>query len=117
MPFTSFINCRVCREGRLIADQRITVSSDTGRILKSAGDLSGDIVDLNNTIIAPGFLELQMNGLFGFHFTDFKNEEQYGRDLAKVARRLVERGCTGFWAILPTVEARLYQKVSSNSPD
>ncbi|KAK5002764.1 hypothetical protein LTR28_011013, partial [Elasticomyces elasticus] len=111
--FTTFLNCRLCVDGKLVEDQFV-VSDDTGLILPRTGYIGGDAVDLEGGIIAPGFLELQTNGLLGFHFTHFDEndggEERYAGEVEKVARYLVTQGVTGFWATVPTVSVGDFKK-------
>lgn len=100
--FTTFLNCRLCIDGELVHDQ-LVIDGDSGLILPRTGYIGGDAVDLEDGIIAPGYLELQTNGMLGFHFTHFENEDQYGREIDKVARYLATQGVTGFWVTIPTV--------------
>ncbi|TKA74970.1 hypothetical protein B0A49_11430 [Cryomyces minteri] len=86
--FTNLLNCRLCIDGELV-DGQMVVSDDTGLILKRTGFIGGDAVDLEGAIVAPGFRELQTNGMKGFHFTHFEDEEQYAKELEKVASYLV----------------------------
>jgi N-acetylglucosamine-6-phosphate deacetylase len=109
--FTTFTNCRVCRNGELIEGERFVISEDTGLILESTGFIGGEIVDLEDAIIAPGFLELHTNGVNGFHFTDFKDEGQYRKKMEETAKFYVTKGVTSFWATIPTVSSENYQKV------
>lgn len=109
--FTTFVNCRICIDGEIIEGNQLVVSPETGNIIKRKGYIGGDIVDLDDNIIAPGFLELQTNGRLGFHFTDFQSDQQYELELRKVAKHLVTKGVTGFWATVPTVEESVYKKV------
>lgn len=109
--FTSFLNCRLCVDGKLVDDQ-LVVSDDTGLILPRTGYIGGDAVDLEGGIIAPGFLELQTNGLLGFHFTCYENDQQYQAELDKVSKYLVTQGVTGFWATIPTVSSDDFKKVN-----
>jgi N-acetylglucosamine-6-phosphate deacetylase len=108
---TVFSNCQLCVNGELVEDERLVVSKDTGLILEDTGFTGGEIVDLNDAILAPGFLELQTNGVRGFHFTHFEDEKQYGEKLQETAEYYVTKGITGFWATIPTVSADNYQKV------
>ncbi|GAB7352817.1 hypothetical protein MBLNU459_g3432t1 [Dothideomycetes sp. NU459] len=108
--FTTFMNCRLCVGGELIEDQ-LVVSDDTGLILPRTGYIGGDAVDLEEGIIAPGFLELQTNGLLGFHFTHFTSEEQYAAEVDKAAKFLVTQGVTGFWGTIPTVSSDDFKKI------
>jgi N-acetylglucosamine-6-phosphate deacetylase len=110
--FTSFLNCRLCIGGKLVEDQ-LVVSDDTGLILPRTGYIGGDAVDLEEGIIAPGLLELHTNGLLGFHFTHFNDEQEYAGQIDKAAKFLVTQGVTGFWATIPTVSSGEYKKVGS----
>lgn len=112
MSFTSFFNARLCVGGQLVEDQ-LVVSEDTGLILPRTGYIGGDAVDLEEGIIAPGLLELQTNGLLGFHFTHFTNEETYATEVDKAAKFLITQGVTGFWATIPTVSSEEFKKVAS----
>lgn len=108
--FTSFVNCRLCVNGEIIQDQ-LVVSDDSGLILPRTGYIGGDAVDLEDGIIAPGFLELQTNGLLGFHFTHFEDAKQYSSEVDKVSKYLTTQGVTGFWATIPTVSGDDFKKV------
>ena len=110
MSFTSFMNGFLAIGGELISDQ-LVVSEDTGLILPRTGYIGGDAVDLEEAIIAPGLLELQTNGLLGFHFTHFTNEEQYAAEVDKAAKYLATQGVTGFWATIPTVSSEDFKRV------
>ncbi len=109
--FTTFVNGRICRNGELVEDQFVA-SEETGEFLKRTGYIGGEAVDLEDGIVAPGYLELQTNGMLGFHFTHFEDENQYSRELKTVSKHLVTKGVTGFWATLPTVEEGQYKKVN-----
>lgn len=112
---TSFLNCRLCINGELV-ERRFVVEQDSGLILQETGFIGGDAVDLEEGIIAPGFLELHTNGINGFHFSGYAegNElsvEQYDQRMADTAKFYASKGITGFWATLPTVETDVYKKV------
>ncbi|QDS73778.1 hypothetical protein FKW77_005411 [Venturia effusa] len=109
--FTTFTNCRVCRNGELVQGERFVVSEDTGLVLESTGFIGGEIVDLEDAIIAPGFLELHTNGVNGFHFTNYEHEDQYAKKLDETARFYVTKGITSFWATIPTVSSEVYKKI------
>lgn len=111
-------NCRLCISGSLTPPRSaLIISQSTGKILevltrKPVNASSSDkVIDLNNAILAPGFLELQTNGMRGFHFTHFEGEESYGKKVEEVARYLPSQGVTGFWGTIPTVAANELQKV------
>ncbi|KAG8630650.1 hypothetical protein KVT40_002269 [Elsinoe batatas] len=108
--FTTFLNCRLCVDGKLLRDQFV-VSDDTGLILPRTGYIGGDAVDLEDGIIAPGFLELQTNGLLGFHFTHYKDPDTYAAEIDKAAEYLITQGVTGFWATIPTVSSQQFKQI------
>lgn len=111
MATTVFTNCRVCEGGRLV-DRNLAVSNETGRIVDgtpSGGDES--TVDLDGAIIGPGLIELQTNGMRGFHFTHFEDEQSYAQKVEEVARYLPSTGCTSFYATIPTVSSDDFKKV------
>ena len=108
----AFTNVRLCRSGVLVHDEPFIFSSTTGRILPSSTDYStAHVVDLKGAIVAPGFLELQTNGLRGFHFTHFDNEASYAQKIDEVAQYLPQTGVTGFWGTIPTVHSDEFKKV------
>ncbi|KAF1963080.1 Metallo-dependent hydrolase [Byssothecium circinans] len=108
--FTLFTNARYILDGALVEDH-LVISDETGLILKREGYIGGEAVDLDDNIIAPGFLELHTNGANGFHFTHFEDELSYGEKIDGIARYYATQGVTGFWATIPTVRADEFQKI------
>ncbi|KAH8717039.1 hypothetical protein GQ44DRAFT_688154 [Phaeosphaeriaceae sp. PMI808] len=111
--FTLFTNCRYILNGELV-DDHLVVSDETGLILKRDGYIGGEAVDLEDSIIAPGFLEIHTNGANGFHFTHFEDETSYATEIDTIARYYVSQGVTGFYATIPTVKSEEFQKVLSS---
>ena len=113
MATTVFTNCRLCIGGKLVHKDLI-VSNDTGRIVDGTPSSSNNTehVDLGEAIIAPGFIELQTNGMRGFHFTHFEDEQSYAHKVEEVARYLPSTGCTSFYATIPTVSSDDFKKVT-----
>lgn len=114
--FTTFVNGRICRNGEIVEGDQLVVSEETGKILRRTGYIGGEIIDLEDAIVAPGYLELQTNGLLGFHFTQFEDEQQYSKELEKVSKHLLTSGVTSFWATVPTVSKIDYEKVWDPQP-
>ncbi|KAH7392746.1 hypothetical protein BKA66DRAFT_21231 [Pyrenochaeta sp. MPI-SDFR-AT-0127] len=108
--FTLFTNCRYVLNGELVEDH-LVISDETGLILKREGYIGGEAIDLDDNIIAPGFLELHTNGANGFHFTHFEDEKSYSKSVDDIARYYATQGVTGFWATLPTVKDEEFQKI------
>ncbi|KAK3711370.1 hypothetical protein LTR37_009750 [Vermiconidia calcicola] len=121
---TVFTNCRLCLHGSLTPhNTALVVSNATGKIQEvmhntlslplgdSDSERGVEIIDLDNAILAPGFLELQTNGMRGFHFTHLQDEASYAAKIEKVARYLPSQGVTGFWTTIPTVESGEFKKI------
>ncbi|KAI8934641.1 hypothetical protein NX059_008334 [Plenodomus lindquistii] len=108
--FTLFTNCRYVLNGELVEDH-LVISDETGLILKREGYIGGEAIDLEDNIIAPGFLELHTNGANGFHFTHFEDENSYSMKVDDIARYYATQGVTGFWATIPTVKDEEFQKI------
>lgn len=108
--FTLFTNCRYILNGELVEDH-LVISDETGLVLKREGYIGGEAIDLEDSIIAPGFLELHTNGANGFHFTHYENEKTYATKIDDIARYYATQGVTGFWATLPTVKSDEFLKV------
>lgn len=111
--FSTFLNCRLCIDGEIVED-KLVVSDDTGLILKRTGYIGGDAIDLDDGIIAPGFLELHTNGVHGFHYTQFEDGASYNQKLERTAKYYPSQGVTSFWATIPTVTPEAFQKVFSS---
>lgn len=111
MPSTIFKNCRSCHHGSLIEDSQLIVSSD-GLIADNRDESECQVIDLAGATIAPGFIELQTNGMRGFHFTHFSNAQTYAAKIEDVARYLVTHGVTAFYATIPTVASEDFRRVS-----
>ena len=75
-------------------------------------------IDLNGKIVAPGYLDLQTNGMNGVHFTHLAqddNPEDDEQRLQSVSDMEASHGITGFWATVPTVDKHQWKKVGSSS--
>lgn len=112
MPATVFTNCRVCVAGKLV-HRELVVSNDTGRIADAIPSDGHSTVDLRGAIVAPGLIELQTNGMRGFHFTHFEDAQSYAKKVEDVARYLPSTGCTSFYATIPTVTSDDFKKVGT----
>lgn len=112
-------NTRICCNGSLIDKDELCVNGLTGlfenSLTNSSGEMDLETIDLENRIIAPAFIELQINGCFGVHFTNFEDEGTYGANLEMVSRYLVQKGVGGFYVTLPTVKADVFKKVRHSS--
>lgn len=114
---TKFTNCRIlCGDDLVQGD--VWVSSSTGKIVKSQAAffdglvLPDEIIDLGGRILAPGMIECQLNGAFGFNYsTQLDDMSEYGKKLREVNKLLAKTGVTSYLPTLTSQQAELYQKV------
>lgn len=71
-------------------------------------------IDLQGNIIAPGYIDAQINGAYGVDFSRIdEGDAAYLKGLNEVSRRIVETGTTSYVPTIITQRKELYQKVSS----
>uniref|UniRef100_A0A669C7A5 N-acetylglucosamine-6-phosphate deacetylase n=1 Tax=Oreochromis niloticus TaxID=8128 RepID=A0A669C7A5_ORENI len=111
-PITQFINCRILRDNEL---QREDLWVREGRILdpeKLFFDEQGYAdkrVDCEGSIIAPGFIDVQINGGYGIDFS--QASENVSDGVSFVAKKILEHGVTSFCPTLVTSPPEVYHKV------
>ncbi|KAM9394387.1 N-acetylglucosamine-6-phosphate deacetylase [Pholidichthys leucotaenia] len=111
-PITQFINCRILRDHEL---QREDLWVREGRILnpeKLFFDEQGYAdarVDCEDSIIAPGFIDVQLNGGYGIDFSQPSDDLSTG--ISVVAKKILEHGVTSFCPTLVTSPPEVYHKV------
>ncbi|KAK6602494.1 N-acetylglucosamine-6-phosphate deacetylase [Botrytis cinerea] len=110
MGHTRFINCWKCSHGRL-DNSPLTISEDGMIIDNEFGDAHAEVVDLKNSIIAPGFIELQINGALGFHFANYVDSTSYQDGVQKLSQYLPSTGVTAFYPTVPTVQHDVFHNV------
>lgn len=115
---TKFTNCRILR-GDSLVNEDLWVSSKTGMIVRSQSAffdqlvLPDQTIDLGGRILAPGFIECQLNGAFGFNFsTLMEDRSQYGKKVREVNRQLVKTGVTSYIPTITSQTSELYHAVS-----
>ncbi|OXV07171.1 hypothetical protein Egran_05064 [Elaphomyces granulatus] len=103
---TKFTNCRLL-QGKQLVERDLWIDSQSGKILNDQEafyerHLSPDqIVDLDGRILAPGFIDAQLNGAQGFDFSiPQSTRQEYERGLRRASRALARTGVTSY---LPTV--------------
>lgn len=111
-PIAQFINCRILRDHRL---QREDLWVRDGRILdpeKLFFDEQGYAdkrVDCEGSIIAPGFIDVQINGGYGIDFSQASDDVVSG--VSFVAKNILQHGVTSFCPTLVTSPPAVYHKV------
>ena len=94
------------------------INTEPGAVSPGARSYGSEI-NLHNQILAPGFIDLQTNGMAGVHFTTLatgsKSGAEPGEDdisrLEKCAKLLVTSGTTAFWATIPTVPQHRWREI------
>jgi N-acetylglucosamine-6-phosphate deacetylase len=107
---TQFINCRQCIAGQLVASP-LTIDEDGLIIPTTPLPPSTTTIDLQNQIIAPGFIEIQINGALGFHFANYVDSVSYTEGIQKLSHYLPSTGVTGFYPTVPTVSTDVFHSV------
>ncbi|KIV98152.1 N-acetylglucosamine-6-phosphate deacetylase [Exophiala mesophila] len=117
-----FTNCLVCISGELIS-QDVYFSTDTGQITPNYYYRQQGVrrIDLAGLVVAPGFLDLQTNGLMGVHFTSLGSSPQGDETsgvsdeevdkLFRVSQVEAQHGVTAWWATVPTVERSRWREI------
>jgi N-acetylglucosamine-6-phosphate deacetylase len=114
---TKFTNCRLVR-GSSLVEQDLWIDSLTGKILKDQEafyelHMSPDeIIDLGGRILAPGLIDVQLNGAQGFDFSvPCDTKEEYDEGLRMVNRGLARTGVTSYLPTVVSSTAEVYHKV------
>ncbi|KAJ3266682.1 putative N-acetylglucosamine-6-phosphate deacetylase [Chytriomyces hyalinus] len=111
---TKFTNCDVLRNGKIVKDETLWVRG--GKIVDPASLFyetergPDEIVDFKGrkTLIVPGFIDIQLNGYFGYDFADTDKIEE---SLDVVSRGLLKYGVTSFCPTLVSSPAEVYHDV------
>ncbi|KAJ5521568.1 hypothetical protein N7527_005683 [Penicillium freii] len=114
---TKFTNCRLVY-GLNLVEQDLWIDSLTGKILKDQEAFYGlhlspdNIIDLGGRIIAPGMIDVQLNGAHGFDFSvPCETKEKYDEGLRMVNRGLARTGVTSYLPTLVSSTPEVYWKV------
>ncbi|CAJ0580759.1 unnamed protein product, partial [Mesorhabditis spiculigera] len=110
-----FINARVLKNGKF-CDDHIWVRD--GRIIPGSqvffdeASLADIQVDCGGKILAPGFIDIQLNGAFNVDFSSFEaGEKSYLEGIAAVRKGLLAHGVTAFCPTVITSSTESYYKV------
>lgn len=114
---TKFTNCRLVKGDDLV-EQDLWVSSLTGKIVRSQEVFYGEqvipdiTINLAGRIISPGLIDVQLNGAFGFNFSQIPEDPStYGKTLRHVNRSLIQTGVTSYLPTLTSEKLEVYHQV------
>lgn len=103
--------------GNQLVEEDLWISSVTGKILRSQEVfydyhvVPDEVVDLKGKILAPGFIDVQFNGAFGFDFSTIPEDmSDYQKGLKRLNRHLVRTGVTSYLPTLPSQRPEVYHK-------
>ncbi|KAH1028105.1 hypothetical protein HUJ05_001502 [Dendroctonus ponderosae] len=106
-----FMNCNILSDHKIIRED---IWVRNGKIVDPEKiffdeKISADVkIDCANKLIVPGFIEIQINGGYGY---DFSFEDKTEEGLAIVSKKLLEHGVTAFCPTVVTSPVDIYRKV------
>ncbi|XP_076434110.1 N-acetylglucosamine-6-phosphate deacetylase isoform X4 [Peromyscus maniculatus bairdii] len=116
-PVRQFTNCRILRGGTLLREDLWVRGGrilDPEKLFFEERRMADEQRDCGGHILAPGFIDVQMNGGFGVDFS--RATEDVGSGIALVAQRILSHGVTSFCPTLVTSPPEVYHKVLPQIP-
>ncbi|XP_061256880.1 N-acetylglucosamine-6-phosphate deacetylase isoform X1 [Bos mutus] len=116
-PVIQFTNCRILRGGALLREDLWVRGGrilDPEKLFFEERRVADEQRDCGGCILAPGFIDVQINGGFGVDFS--QASEDVGSGVALVARRILSHGVTSFCPTLVTSPLEVYHKVLPQIP-
>ena len=107
-------NCRLVIGNNLVK-RDLWISGSTGKILDAQLEffannaIACESRDLGGRIVAPGFIEVQLNGCYGLDFS--VPSGTYGEDLKEVSKKLIQTGVTSYVPTITSQRSVVYHKV------
>jgi N-acetylglucosamine-6-phosphate deacetylase len=115
---TKLTNCRLVKDDSLV-EQDLLISATSGKIVHGQEAFYGQhkvpdtVVDLGGRIVAPGFIDVQLNGTHGFDFSALPDDmADYPAGVRLVNKALVQTGVTSYLPTLTSQDSEVYQKVA-----
>ncbi|KAK6339709.1 hypothetical protein TWF718_009102 [Orbilia javanica] len=110
-------NCLIPADNCLVPGT-LLVNSTTGLIISSQDVFYGSkiqpsaTIDLRGKVVVPGFIDVQINGAYGFDFSNSSNSnEEYAKGLKEVNRQFVSTGVTSYCPTVTSQKDEVYHKV------
>nr|XP_012599131.1 N-acetylglucosamine-6-phosphate deacetylase [Microcebus murinus] len=116
-PVLQFTNCRILRGGALLREDLWVRGGrilDPEKLFFEERRVADEQRDCGGRILAPGFIDVQINGGFGVDFSQATEDVASG--IALVARRILSHGVTSFCPTLVTSPPEVYHKVLPQIP-
>ncbi|KAI9786122.1 MAG: hypothetical protein M1839_007532 [Geoglossum umbratile] len=113
---TKLTNCRLVK-GDSLVEQDLWISLTSGKITHGQDAFYGQrqipdtVIDLGGRIVAPGFIDVQLNGAHGFDFSILPDDmADYSAGVRLVNKALVRTGVTSYLPTLTSQDSEVYQK-------
>lgn len=109
---TQFVNCRILRDHQLQWEDlwvREGQILDPEKLFFDEKGFADERIDCEGSIVAPGFIDVQINGGFGVDFSQPSAEVAAGVRL--VGKKILEHGVTSFCPTLVTSPPSVYHQV------
>ncbi|KAK6475994.1 N-acetylglucosamine-6-phosphate deacetylase-like [Huso huso] len=111
-PITQFMNCRILKEQELQSEDlwvREGTILNPEKLFFDEKGYADTQIDCQGSIIAPGFIDVQINGGYGIDFSLATDDVKGGVTL--VAKKILAHGVTSFCPTLVTSPPHIYHKV------
>jgi N-acetylglucosamine-6-phosphate deacetylase len=115
---TKLTNCRLVK-GDSLDEQDLWISEASGKIIcgqeafYDQHKVPNTVIDLGGRIVAPGFIDVQLNGAVGFDFSVLPDDmAEYSAGVQRVNKALVQTGVTSYLPTLTSQRREVYQKVA-----
>ncbi|KAL1589357.1 hypothetical protein WHR41_01943 [Cladosporium halotolerans] len=104
-------------KGDALVEEDLWISSVTGKILHSQEVfydyhvIPDEVIDLRGKVLSPGFIDVQLNGAFGFDFSTVPEDmTTYHKGLKQLNKQLIQTGVTSYLPTLPSQQADVYHQ-------
>ncbi|KAI0251117.1 hypothetical protein BJV78DRAFT_1126814, partial [Lactifluus subvellereus] len=115
-----FANCLLPSEDGSLVEQNLWIDERRGIVLDSQKTFylrkqrPDRVINMEGNIVSPGFIDIQINGAYGFDFSIYEGDpDAYRRGLSTVAEKIVETGVTSLVPTVITQEKSLYPTLLS----
>ena len=112
---SKFTNCYILRDHKIIREDVLVRDGkflDPEPLFFDEQKKPDRVVDCNGLLLAPGLIDIQINGGFGVDFShDIRTQEQADKCLGIVAKGLTSYGVTSFCPTLVTSPKFAYHQM------
>ncbi|KAG2202918.1 hypothetical protein INT47_008950 [Mucor saturninus] len=110
------VNARLLLEHKIVENSYLWFQN--GKIIHpqnlffSARRDADEIIDAKGLLVVPGFIDTQINGSYGIDFADHEEPvDVLKKNIDKVAKGLLQYGCTAFCPTIVSSAPEVYEKV------